>query len=512
MDATLPSVTASLSDESCTRALSLTIVFHPQLKRIGECWQVPLGQRAVQQVLGRQQPPFRRRRSAPDAGRGLEEAHVSRQALILKADRCDGVVITREAGASRCLVGGVVLKESRHCPVEELSRGVSVQLGHAVVLWLRYGPVSDLDSDEGGGGLARLLGDSEQMHQLRRQIQRVAATDLDVLILGETGVGKELTASAIHQASHREEGPMVAINMSAIPVTLAPALLFGSERGAFTGAAKAQRGYFRQAQGGTLFLDEIGDTAAEIQPQLLRALQQREVQVVGGELEAVDIRVVAATDSDLDDSTAFDSALRHRLGCLEIHVPALREHAEDIGQLLMYFLLDAADWMGCEALLPDTQSDDMKLAQWAGVFRLFADYDWPGNVRELANAARQLLVASDTSLTLPSQLKIRLQAERRTPDEEPVAAGEVDDDSLRQAFVESDYEVAATARILGISRQAIYRRLSELPDLRLASDVTEDEVDSALQTANGDVRRAAQVLAVSYRGLRSRLRIRGADT
>ncbi|MFV0478037.1 MAG: sigma 54-interacting transcriptional regulator [Parahaliea sp.] len=510
-DATLPSVMAELSSVVPDCALSLTIVFHPCLARIGQHWCLPLTGETIRQPVGRYQPLFDNTDPAAlNAGVALNDSHISRRALVLAASPA-GVTLSRVSGASRCLVQGEELNGCCELSPQVLQCGVSLQLGHAVVLWLRFGPVCTESSTDQQVGRSALLGGSATMSCLRRQIQRAAATDLDVLILGETGAGKELVANEIHSASERAGQPLVSINMSAIPTSLAPALLFGSARGAYTGATQAQTGYFQQAANGSLFMDEIGDVPAEIQPQLLRALQQREIQVVGGNLESINVRIIAATDCDLDaDDCSFDSALRHRLGCLEIHLPSLRDHAEDIGQLLLHFLRSCAQQIGSSLTFPDEYSDPLIIARWADTFRLFSQCKWPGNVRELCNAAQQLLVASDHVLAVPDSLLKRLgplsisMPVQETRDDLRMSI-EVNENMVRQAMADNAYEVSAAAKALGVSRQVVYRRLEELPDFRLVSDIPESEIINALASVGGNVRQAAGELAVSYRALKNRL-------
>ena len=303
--------------------------------------------------------------------------------------------------------------------------------------------------------------------------------------------------------------------MAAIPPGLAAATLFGSARGAFTGANRASEGYFAQAQGGTLFLDEIGDTPAEVQPQLLRALQQREIQSVGGAIQKVDVRVISATDGALEsESCDFKAALRHRLGAGEIHLLPLRQHPEDIGELLLHFLRVQAEQLGCPQILPGEDTTAGEIAAWALVFHAFLAYRWPGNIRQLANFAGQVLVASDDKLTLPDTVKNAFsQADDAPPEKRGCAAEaprrslrDVDEQEFDSILQESCYEVANVARQLGVSRQAVYRRMAESPRHRLAGQVPGPELEKALALRAGDARAAALDLKVSPSGLRSRLR------
>ena len=509
-DLTVPSLVAALPGGNLELQLVLTIVFHPDTSRIGEQAAIPDLDTTSSWVLGRLGPAFCR--DDGPAAEPLGDRHVSRQAISLCRSG-DGMLVTRLPDSSRCRLGGRELRQSLELPQEQLRRGVRVLLGHSVVLLLRLAP----EAAPGQANLPQqeLLGGSVYMAGLRKQITRLAGSGLDVLIRGETGTGKELVAAAIHRASGRGDRAMVSINMAAIPPGLAAATLFGSARGAFTGATRANEGFFAQAQGSTLFLDEIGDTPAEVQPQLLRALQQREVQAVGGAIQKVDVRIISATDGALEsESCDFKAALRHRLGAGEIHLLPLREHPEDIGELLLHFLTTQAEQQGCAGLLPAEGSPEGKIAVWAAIFHSFLGYSWPGNVRELANFAGQVLVASAEELALPDTVSLAfMQDDTAAPSVSSAAAcpprrsiREVDDQEFDSALRESGYEVATVARQLGVSRQAVYRRMGESSRYRLAGQVPEPELESALTQHAGDARAAAMELQVSASGLRSRLR------
>lgn len=232
---------------------------------------------------------------------------------------------------------------------------------------------------------AELIGAAPAMRELFRCIGRVAATDLNALITGQTGTGKELVARALHQHSARAARPFVALNSAAIPAELLESELFGHEAGAFTGALKRHAGRFEQAQGGTLFLDEIGDMPLALQTRLLRVLAQSEFYRVGGrELMRADVRVIAATHQDLDAKAAageFRADLLHRLDVVRLHLPSLHERREDIPLLAARFLARAALQMRIEA----KQFSPTALGA-------LMEVSWPGNVRQLENLCRRLAV------------------------------------------------------------------------------------------------------------------------
>ncbi len=232
------------------------------------------------------------------------------------------------------------------------------------------------------------------MKKVLRRVQQVAATDTTVLILGETGTGKELIARAIHQRSLRKSSPLITINPSALPSTLIESELFGHEKGAFTGATQRKMGPFEMAHGGTLFLDEIGELDPSLQSKLLRVLQEGELQRVGGtETLKVDVRVLAATNEDLDEATRegrFRSDLFYRLNVFPIEIPPLRERREDIPFLVWHFVNRHAT-----ALRKTIDQIPQSLLE------AFDQYDWPGNVRELEN-----LIERNVILTLGPLLQV----------------------------------------------------------------------------------------------------------
>lgn len=507
-DLTLPSVIASLAGKYGAQELVLTIIFHHDTSRIGHHAVVPKQTGKAPWVLGRRSPAFGGQNDQSPVP--LDDPYISRRALqfIVRDKR---LTIVRFDASSRCRVGQVELYDSVDIEWEQLREGVPLMMGHSIVLLLRLrrGGVSPV---AGPGHDTLLRGSSPCMADIRAQIGRAAESDLDVLIRGETGTGKELVATAIHRASHRSGAPMVSVNMAAVPRELAAAAMFGSARGAFTGADRAVPGYFEQAAGGSLFLDEIGDTPAEVQPQLLRALQQREIQAVGGPVRKVDVRVISATDAALEgENCHFRAALRHRLGACEILLPPLREHPEDIGELLLYFLQKSAAEAGRTELLPHGQSPAPDIAAWAVLFFTFLGYCWPGNVRELANFAQQVVLASGQVPIINDSLQAAFKAARynepslsRPPTRSRLQ--DIDDDTFDQVMVSNGFEVMRVAGQLGVSRAAVYRRIEGSSRYRLASAISSDELRSALHEHGGDSAAVAHHLRVPLNSLRSRMR------
>ncbi|MEP5566879.1 MAG: sigma 54-interacting transcriptional regulator [Halioglobus sp.] len=507
-DITLPTLRDAIAESVASPSLQCTIIFHPCVERIGQWAQLSTDKKT--HTLGRQTPLFG---SSPDASFApLEDPYVSRHALSLTITD-DGVQLHRDPSASRCRVAGSELLEQLFVGNAQLDAGVPLALSHTIVLLLRRSPdVRPKCSISLDGAL---IGSSVAMERLRKEVMRAANSDSDVLIRGETGVGKELVAQAVHLNSARYDQPMVSVNMAAVPSSLAAAALFGSAKGAFTGAEKSRSGYFQEAQGGALFLDEVGDTPEEVQPLLLRALQQREIQMVGGALRKVDVRVISATDAQLEASNCnFKSALRHRLAAMEIHVPSLAEHLEDIGELLFHFVSQACIREGRLRLLPNAQSDGKTVAQWADLFYRFACYHWPGNVRQLENFAGQVVIASEQKLTVPASVTAEIYRStlKTEPTEEEEVSGpkrrkprEITESDFIDAMEQGLFEIATVADELGVSRRSIYRRIDASARFRRASQVSKNEIDKALLSSGGHLGNAAFNLEVSATGLRQRL-------
>jgi transcriptional regulator with GAF, ATPase, and Fis domain len=252
------------------------------------------------------------------------------------------------------------------------------------------------ERDEGDRQFDQIVGNSPALESVLEEVERVAPTDSTVLILGETGTGKELIARAIHNLSRRCGRPFVKLNCSAIPFDLLESELFGHERGAFTGAVAQKLGRFEIADTGTLFLDEIGDLPLSLQPKLLRVLQEQEFERLGGgRTHRINVRLVAATHRDLGHMVAgneFRSDLYYRLNVYPVQIPPLRERREDIRQLVSHFVEAFGRRMGKHIdLVPDSTMD------------AFIEYHWPGNVRELQNLIERAVIRSDNGV-LPNPL------------------------------------------------------------------------------------------------------------
>jgi DNA-binding NtrC family response regulator len=299
-----------------------------------------------------------------------------------------------------------------------------------------------------------LVGDSPAMRAVQKLIGLAAAADATVLITGETGTGKELVARAIHQYSARAAAPFVAVNCAAIPRELLESELFGHARGAFTGAVAARPGRFREAEGGTLLLDEIGDMDPAMQAKILRALQDRVIQPVGGAPEPVALRILAATHRDLGQAIAagsFRADLYYRLAVLPIRLPPLRDRPEDILPLAAHFLHQAGR-RGAPVLSPDAGR------------RLLA-HPWPGNVRELRNAMERVAALVRTAVVEAEDLAFLGEGAAppeatAAPDGDlPGAVAQLESAMIRRALAAAAGNRAEAARRLGIHRQRLYEKL-----------------------------------------------------
>jgi formate hydrogenlyase transcriptional activator len=302
-----------------------------------------------------------------------------------------------------------------------------------------------------------IVGGSAALQRVLRQVEVVAPTDSGVLILGETGTGKELIARAIHYQSGRRDRPFIKLNCAAIPSGLLESELFGHERGAFTGAIMRKAGRFEVADKGTLFLDEVGDIPLELQPKLLRVLQEREFERLGStRTQQVDVRLVAATHRDLKQMVAegkFRSDLYYRLHVFPLPIPPLRERREDIPLLVRHFVDEYARRMNrrIETIPPHAME-------------AFINYSWPGNVRELQNFIERTVILSQGSVLRPPLEELK-QATVQRPSAELSTLAEMEREHVLRALRASNWMVGgpngAAAR-LGMKRTTLAYRIRKL--------------------------------------------------
>jgi two-component system, NtrC family, nitrogen regulation response regulator NtrX len=356
--------------------------------------------------------------------------------------------------------------------------GVLLALSSAIELRQARREAKALRADLGLSG--EMIGDSPAMAQVRAMIERVAPTDARVLITGESGTGKELVAAAIHAGSGRRDRPFVRVNCAAIPRDLVESEMFGHERGAFTGATQTRIGRFELAHHGTLFLDEVGDLGPDAQAKLLRAIEAKEIQRVGGNrVIRTDVRILAATNHDLQRAVrggTFREDLYFRLNVIPLAIPPLRDRSEDVPELVAHFSEQFLQRTG--QARPRWRSDALQLLR---------DYPWPGNVRELANIIERLailhpgaemtgqqvedvLIVEHDQLDAPPSTPTRAQpgiGDRATATTERAASLADRLDSfertvIARALAEAGGNVADAARRLQTDRPNLYRRMKRL--------------------------------------------------
>jgi PAS domain S-box-containing protein len=302
-----------------------------------------------------------------------------------------------------------------------------------------------------------IIGQDHKMYKIFKHIRDVSAYDYPVHVSGETGTGKELVAYAIHNESSRNGAALVPINCGALPEGLIESELFGHVKGAFSGAIRNKKGRFELADGGTAFLDEAAELSNNMQAKLLRFLQDRQFERVGGENTlSVDVRIISATNKNLKEAVKkgqFREDLYYRLNVIPIHMPPLRERKIDIPLLIERFLQEAAERYGRDPLKVSTRA-----------MSLLLDYHWPGNVRELQNAVQFAFVkCSDNTLEaddLPMELReVENTCIRRGP------AKKLNSEGVRAAIIKTGGNKAKAAKLLGVGRATLYRFLSDHPEL-----------------------------------------------
>jgi len=504
----------------------LTVLHHPDLARVGERASLLGLVSGREQPLSRGEPAF----AQPGSGllRPLADAFLSRRPIRLVPGAEPGSVrLIRGESGTALAVDGQPVADSWDLSAAEVRRGAVLLLANRIVLVL-----SQLDPLSAAGVAAfGLVGESAAMVDLRREIGRVAGLGVPVLLRGETGTGKELVARALHDAGPRRHRPYLALNMAAVPPSLAAAELFGAARGAYTGADRKRAGYFQRADGGTLFLDEVGETPAEVQVLLLRALEGGEVQAVGGDAPVkVDVRLVAATDADLEGAIAagrFRAPLFHRLAGYEIAVPPLRDRRDDFGRLFLHFLRGNLEALGEAHRL---SSGDRPFVPAALVARL-ASHDWPGNVRQLKNAVLQIVIAGrdggEPGMWHQAERLLQDSARSLVPeDSDPTgvpavqpseprnkegprriyrSAENIPESEILEALRANRWRIQRAAAQLGISRGALYERIEKSSRIKKAVDLSREEIEECSARCSGDLAAMAEALEVSKRGLQLRM-------
>jgi two-component system, NtrC family, response regulator PilR len=410
--------------------------------------------------------------------------------VITAYGSAENAVEALKSGAFDYLTKPVDLKQLRSAVTQALQS----QRPAATSAQQRTGsaPGSGAQKSAADRALARIVGGSAAIHQIKSRIEKVASSMAPVLIQGESGTGKELVARAVHECSHRAKGPFVAVNCGAIPENLIESEFFGARKGAFTGATQDREGYFQAAQGGTLFLDEIGDLPLAMQAKLLRVIQERRVRALGGVQEdAVDVRLVSATHRDLAalvSSGDFRQDLFYRLNVIELRTPALRERREDLPDLARALLARICQESGAE--VPELSAAALESLQTR---------ELPGNVRELENLLQRALALSssdtldpedfgDTDAPLdPAPAPVSVPTSGAKPQEAaPPPVGipadlqmfldEQERQVLLNALKETGFNRTAAAARLGLNLRQIRYRIQRL-DIPMPSDAGSDDSD-----------------------------------
>jgi two-component system, NtrC family, nitrogen regulation response regulator GlnG len=483
---------------------ALTIVWHPHLDRIGHI--APLTNLLELDVahVSRSEPTFFP--PGADAGEALAHRFISKEPIL-------DVVFTRGTFELRRLqedqveVDGQLLTAPRRVSADDLRSGLIITLARRIVLCLHavHFPISRSPA-------LGLLGTSDAIEDLRRSISRLANKATPVLLRGESGSGKEMAARALHFAGSRARGPFVAVNMGRLDRNRAVADLFGHKKGSFTGATDDQPGYFRSATGGTIVLDEIGYTTSDVQPMLLRVLDDQEVQPVGSsQTIKVDARIVAATDAHLEKAVSeqrFERPLYNRLNtAFVITLPPLRARREDVGVLLLHLLKKE---LGDPSELQRLQEPDPKVRPWLSArdVAAVARAALTANVRSLVGLARKLADTVGEGLTGDTHSEVRkfllddatsiVSPSARSLDAaEAPRPARYSEEHLLAALERSRWNRSKAAEVLGVGRTTLYDWLERAPPLRSVLGVSEPELRRRLNDAGGDVERLAAELGTT---------------
>lgn len=372
----------------------------------------------------------------------VKDPHVSRRHAEIVST--SGAVILRDLDSRNgTFVDGIAVKEVI------LHNAATIRIGATTIRF-----ETEVKRPETGRmKFGKAVGSSAEMQSVFAMLERLAPSDLTIMLLGETGVGKDVLANAVHQASARRDGPFVVFDCGAVTPTLIESALFGHEKGAFTGASASIAGAFERAHGGTLFFDEIGELSLELQPKLLRALEHRKIQRIGSTTEIpVDVRILAATNRDLEKEAnegRFRQDLFFRLSAAVVAVPPLRERLADLPELV-------------DAILT---SEGRRVRVTAETLDALASYNWPGNIRELRNVLMSAAAMADSDLLEPRHLMMfKQRPRRRDPTLADFPLGGRSLESIERAAIvqtlkRADGNKVKAAKALGIAASTLYEKM-----------------------------------------------------
>ena len=495
--------------------LAITIAWHPDVSRIGEQFIGTTEEGVIE--VSRFIPMFRK-----SQGDTLPIGHggVSREPIRVVRDTSDGVTICPPKSRMVVELNGQMIIDPVCLSAEQIEAGAILALGRAVYLcihWMRCLPKDNPVDGFIGVGSAAIAA--------RDLIRLAASSDATVLLLGETGTGKEVAARGIHQLSRRAAHRMVSVNMAALNESLAAADLFGATKGAYTGAQNARNGFFSEAEGSTLFLDEIGNTPVSIQPMLLRVLETGEYRPLGATRDNKSTaRLITATDQDLYHSS-FNHALVRRLESFIIRIPPLRARREDIG-LLMINLFHTLDVGTIDpGQIPASFIDNA------------LNYDWPGNIRQLGNVFKRAILSIQMGETpvLASMIETpklqsvdnaaqlrkihangsqehllgKINKAFREAEEVPVERKKLRDlseEDVVNAMEKHAWTIQYAAEDLGISRPSMYKLIEANAQIRRVEQIPSDELRGQFDSAGGEVEKCASLLKTPSEALRRHLK------
>ena len=497
---------------------ALTIVWHPHLDRIGQIAPLTNLLEADVAHLSRDQPLF----LSPGASTGEALAHrgISHESVLDLAFVRGAFELRRAQPRTEVEIDGQMLTEPRPVSSEDLHRGLIITVARRFVFCLHSVHFPITRSPTIG-----LLGTSDGIEDVRRSITRAADHDMPVLLRGESGTGKELAARALHDAGPRAGAPFVAVNMALLLRERAAAELFGHKKGAFTGATSDLPGHFRAASGGTIFLDEIGLTSVDVQPMLLRVLDDREVLPLGASRPTkIDVRIVAATDAKLEKAVAegrFEPALYNRLNnALNISLPPMRERREDIGTILLHFLKAAFPDAGALQRIQDPAPTGRPWLSARDVAAI-ARSPLPANARSLQGLVRHLLgkappqAGTDThafvsdfltrdGLSITTGAAVS-EARPSTPNQESAELKA----QLMAALEKTNWNRLQAAKALGVARSTFYLWLAKYSDLEHLAKIDLPDLLGQLAACEGNIERLAIQLGTSPALLARRLAGKG---
>lgn len=502
---------SAVSPDKNAHGLVVFIMSHPLLERIGEYYFHPLETQSTHIEIHRTLPMF------SPASMPLADPYINRTGLSINTRDQQHFTISKQNPKLTLFVDGLPITEEVTVSRDDLLEGVVLELNHRVCLLLKISqPVQTVDYER-----FLMQGFSPGLNQLCRHIAFLSPTSEPVLIRGATGTGKELVAKAIVKNSPRHNKPFISVNLAAISPSLAAAELFGSSKGAFTGAQKQRDGFMQAADGGTLFLDEIGEANSELQAMLLRVLETGELFPVGSTTAIeVDVRIIAATDAKLDqliEQGDFKAPLLYRLANFELNLEDLSARKQDISLLFVHFAKQICQELNI------TPPQNLLSPSWlpSHVMQQLLDYHWPGNIRELRNVVRQIIISAHSSpvLSLPAEFAAKKQ--KNQPQAKPTEAAtaeplkseqnkpakrkpaSIDKDELINALTRYDYEVSKTAESLNISRASVYLLMKQfkVPNV---TDFSDQQILQLLDEQK-DIITVARQLQVSQSALRRRV-------